>query len=54
MIDVNYHEIVPELSKACYAIRSVRPFISFEALRMIYFSSVHLLKSYDNILGYFS
>jgi hypothetical protein len=30
-------EIIPKLNKACYIIRSVKPFISLEVLRMIYF-----------------
>jgi hypothetical protein len=45
-------EIVPKLNKACYVIGSVnKPFISFEILRMIYFSLVHSVISYGIILG---
>jgi hypothetical protein len=43
-------EIVPELNKACCVIGSVnKPFISFEVLRMIYFSLVHSVVSYGII-----
>ena len=42
-------EIVLKLNKACFTIRSVEPFISFEALRMIYFFSVHSIISYGII-----
>jgi hypothetical protein len=41
-------EIVLKLNKACFKIRSVEPFISFEALRMIFFS-VHSIISYGII-----
>jgi hypothetical protein len=31
-------ELKSELNKACYAIRSIKPFMSLEILRMPYFS----------------
>jgi hypothetical protein len=34
--------ITSKLNKACYAIRSVQPFLSREILRMVYFSYVHI------------
>ena len=40
-----------ELNKACYAVRSVKPFMSLEVLRMTYFSHVHSILSYDIIFG---
>jgi hypothetical protein len=46
---LHINEIIPKPNKGCYAIRSVKPFISFEALRMIYFSSVHSITSYGII-----
>ena len=44
-------EIVPTLNKACYVIRSVKPFISSEVLSMIYFSLVHSIISYGIFFG---
>jgi hypothetical protein len=35
-----------KLSKECYAIRSLRPFMSYESLRMIYYSYFHTVMSY--------
>jgi hypothetical protein len=42
-------EIIPKLNKACYIIRSVKPFISLEVLRTIYFSLVHSIIAYGLI-----
>jgi hypothetical protein len=42
-------EIIPKLNKACYVIRSVKPFISLEVLRMIYFSLIHSIITYGLI-----
>ena len=33
------------VNKACYAIRSIKPFLSVDILRMIYFSYVHSVMS---------
>jgi hypothetical protein len=38
-----------KFSSACYAIRSLRPFVSHESLRMIYFSYFHTVMSYGII-----
>jgi hypothetical protein len=42
-------EIIPKLNKASYVIRSVKPFISLEVLRTIYFSLVHSIITYGLI-----
>jgi hypothetical protein len=39
-------EFKVKLSKACYADRSLRPFVSHESLRMIYYLYFHTLMSY--------
>jgi hypothetical protein len=38
-----YHigELTSRLNKACYAIRSIKPFMSLDVLRSVYFSYVH-------------
>ena len=43
----NFHieEIISKLNKACFAIRSVRPYFSHEVVRMIYFSYFHSILS---------
>jgi hypothetical protein len=41
--------IIPKLNKACFAIRSIKPFMSLEAMRMIYFSHFHSVLSYGII-----
>jgi hypothetical protein len=42
-------DITPKLNKACFAIRSIKPFMSSEALRLIYFSYFHPILSYGII-----
>jgi len=42
-------EIIPKLHKACFAIRSVRPYLSYEVVRMIYFPYFHSVMSYGII-----
>jgi hypothetical protein len=42
-------EIVTKLNRACYVVRTLKSFLSLKALRMIYFSSVHLIVSYGII-----
>ena len=42
-------ELVSKLTKACYAIPAVKPVMSREALRNIYFSYFHSLMSYGDI-----
>jgi len=44
-------DIAPKLKKACYVIRSVKPFLSLEILRMIYFSLLHSIIPYGTIFG---
>jgi len=39
------------LNKACYAIRSIKPFLSVDILRMIYFSYVYSVMLYGIIFG---
>jgi hypothetical protein len=41
--------LLPKLSSACYAIRSLKSFMSLENLRMVCFSYVHSLISYGII-----
>ena len=38
--------LTSKLNKACYAIRVIKPFMSVDILRMIYFSYVHSVMSY--------
>jgi hypothetical protein len=38
--------IVPKLSSACFAVRAVKPFLSQESLRMVYFSYFHSITTY--------
>ena len=42
-------ELTTRLNKACYAIRSVKPFMSLEVLRSTYFSYAHSIISYGII-----
>jgi hypothetical protein len=46
-----YHisELTSRLNKACYAIRSIRPFMSLDILRSTYFLYVHSVISYGII-----
>jgi hypothetical protein len=39
-------EPISKLNKVCYAIRAVKPLMSPEVLRMIYFSDCHSIISY--------
>jgi len=41
--------LTSKLNKACYAIRVIKPFVSVDILRMIYFSYVHSVMSYGII-----
>jgi hypothetical protein len=43
-------DIIPKLDKACFAIRSVKTFMSLEAMRLIYFPCFHSVLSYGIIL----
>jgi len=42
-------DITPRLNKACFAIRSIKPFMSVEAMRLVYFSYFHSILSYGII-----
>jgi len=42
-------EITTRLNKACYAIRSIKPFMSLDVLRSTYFAYVHSVISYGII-----
>ena len=44
-------QLISELSKACYVLRCIRPFMSQSALTSVYHSYFHLLISYGVILG---
>jgi hypothetical protein len=50
-----YHinELTSRLNKACYAIRSIRPFMSLDVLRSTYFSYVHSILLRNIILREF-
>lgn len=39
-------QLIPKLSKACYVLRCIRPFMSLEALKSVYYSYFHSLLSY--------
>jgi hypothetical protein len=41
--------IVPRLSSACFAVRAVKPILSQESLKMVYFSYFHSIMSYGLI-----
>jgi hypothetical protein len=47
----NINELTPRLNKACFAIRSVRPFMSLDILRSTYFLYVHSIISYGKYFG---
>jgi hypothetical protein len=38
--------IVPKFSSACFAVRAVKPFLSQESLKMVYFPYFHSIMSY--------
>ena len=42
-------ELTSRLNKACYAIRSIKPFMSIDVLRSTYFSYAHSIISYGII-----
>ena len=52
----NFHieEIIWKLINACFAIRSVRPYLSYEVVRMISFSYFHSILSYGIIRVFWS
>jgi len=42
--------LTSQSNKACYAIRAIKPFMSVDILKMIYFSYVHSVMSYGIII----
>ena len=44
-------QLIPKLSKACYVPRCIRPFMSQDALKSIYYSYFHSLITYGIIFG---
>jgi hypothetical protein len=42
-------ELTSKLNKACYAIRAIKPFMSLDVMKMIYYSYVHSVISYGII-----
>jgi hypothetical protein len=42
-------ELTSKLNKACYAIRAIKPFMSLDAMKMIYYSYVQSVMSYGII-----
>ena len=42
-------KLASKLNKACYAIRTIKPFITFNVLRSVYFSYFHSVMSYGII-----
>jgi len=42
-------QMLPKLNKVSYIIRSLKPLLSFESLKMVYFSKVHSIISYGII-----
>jgi hypothetical protein len=47
----HYHidQMIPKLNKATYVIRILKPLLSLEALKMVYFVTVHSIISYGII-----
>ena len=43
--------IIPKLSAACYAIRIMKPYMSQNILRMMYFSYFHSVMNYGLFFG---
>ena len=44
-------ELTSRTNKACYAIRSIKPFMSLDVLRSTYFSYAHSIISYELYFG---
>jgi hypothetical protein len=38
--------VVPKLNSACFAIRGIKPFLSQESLKMLYYSYFHSIVTY--------
>ena len=46
---LHIEKILPKLSSACYAMRSVKPYVSQQMLKIIYYSYFHSIMSYGII-----
>jgi hypothetical protein len=44
-------QLIPKLSKACYKLRCITPFMSLNAMKSVYHSYFHSLLNYGIILG---
>jgi len=44
-------QLIPKLSKACYVLRCIRPFMSQDALKSVHYSYLHSLIIYGIIFG---
>ena len=44
-------ELKSKLNKACYAVRAIKPFMSLNVLKIIYFPYVHSVMSFGIIMG---
>jgi hypothetical protein len=47
---IHIEQIIPKLSSACYAMRSVKPFMLQETLKMVYYAYFHSIVNYGLIL----
>jgi hypothetical protein len=41
--------LISRINKACYAIRAIKPFMSLDVMKLIYYSYVHSVLSYGII-----
>ena len=46
---LHVEKILPKLSSACFAMKSIKPFVSVKMLKIIYFSYFHSIMSYGII-----
>ena len=46
-------QLIPKLCMTCYAIRTVKPFMSQENLKSVYYSHFHSCYLWNNVLGKF-
>jgi hypothetical protein len=46
---IHIKQIIPKLSAACYAIRSIKPFMSQGTLKMVYYTYFHSIMNYGLI-----
>jgi hypothetical protein len=48
---IHIEQIIPKLSAACYAMRSIKPFMTQETLKMVYYAYFHSIMNYELIFG---